>query len=202
MKNSKSAMHENYPDLYHDAYSRTLFGFWLYLMSDFILFGVLFATYAVLSINPFQGPTGRELFHPPYTLTQTLILLVGSLTAGLGAAAAHRQHKKPTILFFSATFLIGLVFMGMIGTEFSRLIQEGNSWDKNGFLSAYFTVVSTHAIHVLFGLLWIVVLLIPVWKEGVSDVSVRRLTCLNMFWQFLNIIWVFIFALVYLLGVV
>jgi cytochrome o ubiquinol oxidase subunit 3 len=200
MKNPGTIPHENYPDTFHDTYSKTIFGFWVYLMSDFILFGALFATYAVLSGSTFGGPTARQLFQTPFTLIQTLVLLTSSLTAGLAGASAHRQHKYRTIALFGITFVLGSIFMGMMFNEFSRLVSSGNGWDRNAFLSAYFTVVGTHGLHVLFGLLWTIVLIVPVWREGVSNVSIRRLTCLRMFWQFLNIIWVFIFSFVYLLG--
>ncbi|MGE5196533.1 MAG: cytochrome o ubiquinol oxidase subunit III [Anaerolineae bacterium] len=201
MKNALNLTHENYPDPHHDTYSRTVFGFWVYLMSDFILFGALFSTYAVLSPSTFGGASPRELFQLPFTLIQTLILLVSSLTVGLAGASTHRKQKNQTIVLFAITFLLGIAFMGMELTEFSRLIKTGNSWDKNAFLSAYFTVVGTHGLHVIFGLLWMIVLILPVWREGVSHVSIRRLTCLRMFWQFLNIVWVFIFSFVYLMGV-
>jgi len=201
MKNPVTTTHETYPDVYHDAYSRTIFGFWVYLMSDFILFGALFATYAVLCASTFGGPSARDLFHLPFTLIQTLLLLVSSFTAGLAGTAAHRKNQHLTLVFFGMTFFLGVLFMGMEIAEFSRLLNTGNNWDNSAFLSAYFTLVSTHGVHVLFGLLWIIILLLPVWREGVSHVSIRRLTCLRMFWQFLNIIWVFIFSFVYLMGV-
>jgi cytochrome o ubiquinol oxidase subunit III len=201
MNHSGSTQHENYPDSHHDNYSRTIFGFWLYLMSDFILFGTLFATYAVLSYQAFGGTTAKDIFNIHYTLTQTLVFLFASLTAGLGGAYAHRKERELTLAFFGITFVLGIVFMAMMMKEFSYLVASGNGWDKSAFLSGYFTVVGTHGVHVLFGLLWILVLLVPVWKEGVSKVSIRRLTCLRMFWQFLNIIWVLIFSFVYLMGV-
>jgi len=192
--------HENYPDPHHDTYSRTIFGFWVYLMSDFILFGALFATYIVLQDSTFAGPTAHDLFHLPFTFFQTLVLLFSTLTAGLAGAAAHRKDKNKTLLLFSITFLLGLLFFGMQLHEFSQFLAAGHSWQKSAFLSAYFTLVGTHTLHILFGLLWIPVLLLPVYREGVSHVSIRRLTCMRMFWQFLNIVWVFIFSFVYLLG--
>lgn len=201
MKNTGIA-HENYPDTHHDAYSRTTFGFWVYLMSDFILFGALFAAYVVLSNSTFGGPSAKDLFHLPFTLVQTLLLIFGSFTAGLAGASAHRQQKNRTLLFFGLTFLLGSAFMGMELNEFSRFSSAGNGWDQSAFLSAYFTLIATHGLHVLFGLLWIIVLLIPVCLEKeISQASVRRLTCLRMFWQFVNVIWVFIFSFVYLMGV-
>jgi cytochrome o ubiquinol oxidase subunit III len=196
------ATHENYPDTHHDAYSKTTFGFWIYLMSDFILFGALFAAYAVLRDATFGGPSASELFNPFFTLVQTLVLLCSSLTAGLGGASVHRKNKRNTLLFFALTFLLGIIFMGMEFDELSRYVNLGHGWDKSAFLSAYFTIIGTHGVHVLFGLLWIIILLVPVCREEeLSHVSVRRLTCLRMFWQFLNVVWVLIFSFVYLMGI-
>lgn len=201
MKQVVASAHESYPDPHHDTYSRTIFGFWVYLMTDFVLFGAIFATYAVLKDSTFGGPAAKDLFYLPFTLIQTLVLLLGSLTAGLGGASAHRKNKKATLLFFSLTFLIGAIFMGMMLAEFSHLHRAGHGWNQSAFLSAYFTLVGTLGVHVLFGLVWILVLLVPVWREGISHVSLRRLTCLRMFWQFVNIVWMLIFSFVYLLGV-
>jgi cytochrome o ubiquinol oxidase subunit 3 len=202
MINPAPIVHEPFPDTHHDAYSRTVFGFWVYLMSDLILFGALFAVYIVLVHSTFGGPTPKELFRPLFALVQSLVLLTSSLTVGLASASAHRRNTKNTIIFFGLTFLLGMLFMGMELREFFDLEKAGHGWNQSAFLSAYFTVLSTHLLHVLFGLLWIPVLLIPVLREGISHVSIRRLTCLRMFWQFLNIIWVFIFSLVYLMGVI
>ena len=195
-------VHESFPDTHHDPYSRTVFGFWVYLMSDLILFGALFATYMVLCTSTFGGPSAKELFSPNYAFVQTLVLLLSSLTVGLAGASAHRRHKGATITYFLLTFILGIVFIAMMLNEFSNLTQAGHGWNQSAFLSAYFTVIGTHGVHILFGLLWIPILLIPVWREGISHVSVRRLTCLRMFWQFLNIVWVFIYSFVYLMGVV
>lgn len=191
---------KTHPDTHHDLYSRTIFGFWLYLMSDFILFGALFATYAVLSASTFGGPTARALFNLPYTFVQTLVLLLSTLTIGLGGAAAHRRNKNLTLALFGVSFVLGCVFLGMQLGEFSLYIQQGNSWMRSAFLSAYFTLVGTHTVHIVLGLFWMLVLLYPVIREGILPSSIRRLTCLRMFWQFLNIVWVFIFSFVYLLG--
>jgi cytochrome o ubiquinol oxidase subunit 3 len=193
--------HERYPDAYHDIYSRTTFGIWMYLLSDFILFGTLFATYVVLRNNVFGGPTARDLFDLRSALIQTLILITASFTVGIAGASAHRRNKHLTISLFTLTFLLGIAFMWMELAEFSRLVGEGNSWKISAFLSAYFTVVGTFGIHMIFALLWVPILIIPVWKEGLTPVSIRRLTCLKIFWQFLSIIWIFIFSFIYLLGV-
>jgi len=201
MKHPEALSDKRYPDAYHDAYSKTVFGFWVYLLTDFILFGTLFASYSVLHNSTFGGPSARELFHLPCALVQTLILLVSSFTIGLAGASAHRRDKNWTLLLFGITFLLGIAFVGMQIAEFDRLINGGNSWQKSAFLSAYFTLVGTHGIHMLFAILWVIVLVLPVWRQGITPVDIRRLTCLKMFWQFLNIIWVFIFSFVYLMGV-
>ena len=194
--------HESAPDPHQDNYSRTTFGFWVYIMSDFILFGALFAAYIVLMDSTFGGPSAKELFHLPFAFVQTCILLLCALTAGLGGASRPPQGQKQNdALSFAITFLLGCAFMGMESSDFSRLASAGNGWDQSAFLSAYFTIIATHGIHVLFGLLWIIVLLIPVWRErSISHASLRRLTCLRMFWQFLNIVWALIFSFVYLIG--
>ncbi len=198
----KNNVHEAYPDTHHDTYSKTIFGFWVYLMTDLILFGTLFATYAVLSDSTFGGPSAQDLFHLPKALTETLILLLSSFTVGIGAAAAHRKDKKLCVALFAATFVLGAIFMVMVCNGLSALIRQGHGWNQSAFLSSYFTLIGTLVLHVVFGLLWMIVLLIPVLKEeSVSHVSLRRLACLKMFWQFINIVWVLIFSFVYLMGV-
>jgi cytochrome o ubiquinol oxidase subunit III len=190
--------HESYPDTHHGIHTRTIFGFWLYLLTDFILFASFFATYAVLYKGTYGGPSGRELFHLPVVLLQTFILLTSSFTSGLAGALAHRKNKMGTIILFFITFLLGLAFTWMEFDEFARFVHEGNSWKKSAFLSAFFTLVGAHGIHMCFAMLWVFVLLIPVFREGLTSVNIRRLTCLRMFWQFLNVVWVFIFTMVYM----
>lgn len=199
MKSSEA--HDNFPDSYHDVYSKTVFGFWIYLLTDFVLFGTLFATHAVLQRGTFGGPSAADLFNLPYTFVQTLILLVSSFTIGMAGASAHRRHKKETLTFFGITFVLGIVFMGMMLYELAGYIHAGSGWQRSAFLSAYYTIVGTFAVHLLFALLWVLVLVLPVWRSSLTENAVRRLTCLKMFWQFLNIIWIFIFSFVYLMGV-
>ena len=194
--------HENYPDAHHGTYSKTIFGFWLYLLTDFVMFATFFATYAVLYNNTYGGPPAKEIFNLQFALFATLALITASFTSGLGNVFAHRGSKRGVITFFIITFLLGILFIGLEYSELSRLVAEGNSWQKSAFLSAFYTLVGMHALHMFFALLWVVVLLIPVIKEGVTEVSLKRLTCLRMFWQFLGIIWIFIFTIVYLMGAV
>lgn len=201
MTHSEAIKDETYPDPHHDVYSKTLFGFWIYLLTDFMLFGTLFAVYAVLQNKTFGGPSPRDLFHLSLTFTQTLIFLCSAFTIGLGNTFAHRKNKKGTLFFFALTFLLGIVFMGIEWSEFMRFLEGGDSWRNSAFLSIFFTLIGTHGFHVLFGILWMIVLMIPVCRKGITPTGLKRLTCLRMFWQFLNVIWIFIFSFVYLIGV-
>ncbi len=181
----------------HDD-SKTLFGFWVYLMTDCILFATLFATYAVLHPGTNGGPSGRELFSLPYALAETLILLVSSFTVGL---AMINISRGKLLAWFGATFLLGVAFLTMELSEFASFVREGHSWEHSAFLSAFFTLVGTHGLHILAGLFWMVVLLIPVIRKGLTPVSMKRLMCLRLFWHFLDVVWIFIFTIVYLMGV-
>ncbi|NGX50443.1 MAG: Cytochrome bo(3) ubiquinol oxidase subunit 3 [Chlamydiae bacterium] len=192
----------HYPDSHHDVYSKTTFGFWIYILTDFMLFATLFAAYAVLHDNLFGGPPFSQLFNLELTLVQTLILLVSTFTISLAGASAHRKKRGVTITLFLITFLLGIAFVWMQQDEFFRFIESGNSWSRSAALSAYFTLLGTFVLHILIALLWIVVLIIPVCLEGLTPRSIKRLTCFRMFWQFLNVVWIFIFSIVYLLGVI
>ena len=133
MKNLQGIKHQSYPDTHHDTYSKTIFGFWVYLMSDFILFGTLFATYAVLSDSTFGGPSAKDLFHLPFTLIQTLLLLFSSFTIGIAGGAAHRKEKRSCIILFGVTFVLGVAFMGMMWNELSSLLEPGTDGIKAHF---------------------------------------------------------------------
>ncbi len=180
--------------------SKTIFGFWVYIMTDCVLFASLFATFAVLRNNTYGGPSGDELFSLPFVLAETLILLTSSFTCGLAMLAAHRAEKNKVLTWFGITCMLGLAFLALELTEFRHLAVEGNSWRRSGFLSAFFTLVGTHGLHITTGLLWMIVLLIKVARQGVVRATVRRLTMLSLFWHFLDIIWIFIFTIVYLMG--
>ncbi|MFA5004033.1 MAG: cytochrome o ubiquinol oxidase subunit III [Candidatus Saccharimonadales bacterium] len=180
---------------------KTLFGFWLYIMTDCVLFASLFATYAVLRNNTFGGPGGGELFSLPFVLTETLILLTSSFTMGLAMLASRGRAKRQVAYWLGITFLLGLAFLVLEVSEFRHLAHEGNSWRRSGFLSAFFTLVSTHGLHITVGLTWIAAMIVKVYRSGLSGHTIRRLTMLSMFWHFLDIIWIFIFTVVYLMGV-
>ena len=176
------------------------FGFWVYIMTDCVLFATLFAVYAVLHNNTFGGRAGVALFNLPYVLTETIILLTSSFTCGLAMLAAHRNDRTSVLTWFGATFVLGAAFLAMELSEFSHLIQDGNSFQRSGFLSSYFTLVGTHGIHITVGLIWIIVMMVQIARRGLRPTSLTRLSLLSMFWHFLDVIWIFIFTIVYLLG--
>lgn len=179
---------------------KTVFGFWIYLMTDCVLFASLFATFIVLRGNTFGGPSGSEIFSMPYVLAETMILLVSSFTCGLGMLAAYNKDKAKTIFWFGATFLLGLAFLAMEIYEFNHLIQEGHSWRASAFLSAFFTLVGTHGLHISIGLGWIAFLIARIRSQGITKINLKRLTLLSLFWHFLDIVWIFIFTIVFLVG--
>jgi cytochrome o ubiquinol oxidase subunit 3 len=183
-----------------DNIANQVFGFWLYLMTDLVLFAALFATYAVLARNFAGGPSGKDLFDLPYTFGETMFLLVSSATCGLSMLAAHQGRKKRVLTWLTVTFLLGLSFIGMEINEFLRMIFEGNGPRRSGFISAFFTLVGTHGTHVIFGLLWMAVMGGHVAVKGLTTSVQSRLMRASMFWHFLDIVWVGVFTIVYLLG--
>jgi cytochrome o ubiquinol oxidase subunit 3 len=185
-----------------EANAKTVFGFWVYLMTDCVLFATLFATFVVLRNNTFGGPAGNELFSLPFVLTETLVLLTSSFTAGLGLLAARRYDRQQVLLWFGITMLLGIFFLTMEVTEFHKLAVEGNSWRRSGFLSGFFTLVGTHGLHITCGLIWMGTMLIKTASSAITSRSIKQLTMLSLFWHFLDIIWIFIFTIVYLMGAV
>lgn len=189
------------PDTHQDIFSKTTLGFWMYLMTDCILFASLFLPYAVLKNSTFGGPTSQDLFSLDIALAETLILLCSSVTCGLAILSAVQNKKKHVILWLFATLLLGGTFLTLELQEFAHLIKEGNSWQRSAFLSAFFTLVSTHGLHITFGMLWGLIMTAQVMHYGISPMTFRRLTIFSMFWHFLDLIWIFIFTYVYLAGV-
>lgn len=181
---------------------RRAFGFWVYLMTDCVLFASLFAVYAVLHNNVVDGPSGADIFSLPYVLIETLALLTSSFTCGLAILAARQGLRRQVMIWLGVTCVLGLLFLGMELTEFHRLAAEGNSWRRSGFLSAFFTLVGTHGAHITVGLLWIAVLGGQLWHRGLTENTQRRLILFSLFWHFLDVVWIFIFSLVYLMGVI
>ena len=187
---------------YQEVYSRTMVGFWTYLMTDCILFATLFATYIVLQNATFGGPSSKELFDLPFALAETIILLVSSFTSGLSSIAMLKGAKKQMLFWLAITFLLGASFLHLEFTEFSKFVAEGNSWERSAFLSAFFTLVGTHGLHITLGLFWLIVLVIPIFREGITPTTLKRIACWKLFWHFLDLVWIFIFTVVYLMGVI
>jgi len=179
----------------------TLLGFWIYLMSDALLFATLFATFGVLSSSFAGGPTPHELFDLRLVAVNTGILLLSALTCGL--AMISLQHERPGAVraWLVVTALLGIAFVGIELNEFAHLFAEGATPRRSGYLSAFFTLVATHGLHVSFGVLWIAVMLVQLGQRGLHAENRRRLLCLSMFWHFLDVIWIGVFTFVYLLGV-
>lgn len=180
------------------ANDRTQFGFWVYLMTDLLMFAVLFAVYAVLHDSTAGGPSGRELFSLPLALTETLLLLASSFTCGLGMIAARQANKRQVLFWFGITFILGLAFLSLEAREFAELLHEGHTLSNSAFLSSFFTLVGTHGLHIISGLLWMAIMLGFVLKRGLTSHTVRKVTLLSLYWHFLDIVWIFIFTIVYL----
>ena len=178
--------------------AKATLGFWIYLMTDCVLFASLFAVYAVLHKNVASGPGGPELFSLPYALVETFVLLTSSFTSGLAMLSAHRGDRDRTINWFAITGLLGVVFLAMELSEFATLVHAGHSWSQSGFLSSYFTLVGVHGLHITVGLLWLVLLVAQVMRKGFTHGTMKRLTLFSTFWHFLDLIWIFIFTVVYL----
>ena len=188
----------------HAHHTRDLnnYGFWIYLMSDLVIFSVLFATFIVLGKNFAGGPGPKDLFELPYLFIETIFLLFSSVTYGFAVISMQNNNKKAVTISLIVTALLGLGFIGMELNEFIKMIAEGNSPDKSGFLSAFFTLVGTHGTHVFFGLIWMIVLIFQVIRQGLNEGVQNRLMLLSLFWHFLDIVWVGVFTVVYLLGMI
>jgi cytochrome o ubiquinol oxidase subunit 3 len=174
------------------------FGFWLFLLSDIVIFSALFATYSVLAGRTAGGPDGIHLFNQTHVLIETACLLFSSFTCGLVSLAVERRSAAATYLWAAVTFILGAAFLGLELSEFLRMSAEGAGPTRSAFLSAFFTLVGTHGLHVTLGLCWLVVMMAQVATLGFRPVVVRRLLCFTLFWHALDIVWIGIFTIVYL----
>ncbi|TPW26833.1 cytochrome o ubiquinol oxidase subunit III [Pararhizobium mangrovi] len=188
-----------YVEDYH-APGSTMFGFWIYLMSDTLIFAVLFATYGVLGHAYAGGPTPKETLELPLVALNTAMLLLSSITYGFAMLEMERNDKTKTLLWLAVTGLFGIAFVGLELHEFSGLIAEGAGPWRSAYLSSFFTLVGTHGLHVTIGIIWLVTLMAQVMIHGLGEDNRRRLTCLSLFWHFLDVIWIGVFSVVYLLG--
>jgi cytochrome o ubiquinol oxidase subunit 3 len=184
-----------------DADANTIFGFWIYIMTDCVIFATVFIGYVVLSHNYAGGPTGKDLFDLPYVFGETMFLLFSSVTYGFAMLAMYANRREWVIGWLIITFILGLGFISMELHEFTGLIMAGHGPDRSGFLTGFFTLVGTHGAHVSTGLLWMAVMMGQVMTKGLTPRVRSRLMRLSMFWHFLDIVWIGVFTVVYLTGV-
>ncbi len=188
------------PDPHQDAYSKATLGFWIYLMTDCILFAVLFCTYHVLHNNTFGGPSSKDIFDLNEAFVETMILLVSTVTCGFSVLAALKNRRQAILTWLGISFLLGASFVVLEVREFAHLVHQGHSWTQSAFLSSYFSLVGTHGFHVSVGLLWMAVMMGQIRYWGVTVDTFRRLVIFSLFWHFLDLVWIFIFTFVYLMG--
>jgi cytochrome o ubiquinol oxidase subunit III len=185
---------------HHEEGHSTLLGFWIYLMSDCLIFAILFATFGVIGGNYAAGPGPRDLFELELVALNTAMLLFSSITYGFAMLEMARGRKNATLTWLGITGVFGAAFLGIELYEFHHLIEIGATPQRSGFLSAFFALVGTHGLHVFFGSIWLVTLMVQVSRKGLIPANQRRLMCLSMFWHFLDVIWIGVFTFVYLLG--
>jgi len=184
----------------HAAGGSTMLGFWIYLMSDCLIFAVLFAMYGVLGSSYAAGPSPKDLFDLPLVALNTTMLLLSSITYGFAMLTMQKKQVAATQIWLAVTGLFGLAFIGIELFEFHHMIEEGAGPQRSAFLSSFFTLVGTHGLHVSVGLIWLVTLMVQVAKRGLVPANERRLMCLSLFWHFLDVIWIGVFTFVYLMG--
>lgn len=181
------------------ADDRAMFGFWLYIMTDLLMFGVLFAVFAVLRDSTDGGPGAADLISMELGLLNTFILLTSSFTIGIGLLAAWQKKLGQVVLWLGITFLLGLAFLSVEIFEFYELVHAGHTMQSSAFLSAFFILLGSHGLHILGGLIWIASILVFVKKRGLNRSNIRKIALLSLFWHFLDIVWIFIFSVVYLM---
>lgn len=184
----------------HPEGHSTMLGFWIYLMSDCLIFAILFACYAVLGTSYAAGPGPRDLFDLELVAVNTAMLLLSSITYGFAMLQMQAGRLRATQAWLAVTGLFGLAFLGIELYEFHHLIEIGATPQRSAFLSAFFTLVGTHGLHVTFGIVWLVTLLVQLSRHGLVPANQRRVACLSMFWHFLDVVWIGVFTFVYLLG--
>jgi cytochrome o ubiquinol oxidase subunit 3 len=201
------------PDPHQDMFARNTLGFWVYLMTDCLIFACLFVTYAVLHNQTFGGRASNELFHLPLAFAETMVLLCSSVFCGFAILSSlstkseqnsleiMRKKRHKVVGFLIASLFFGALFLAMELHEFAGFIKEGEVWTKSAFLSSYFALVGTHGLHVTLGSLWMIILMGQIYWYGITVFTFRRLVIFGMFWHFLDLVWIFIFTFVYLMGV-
>jgi cytochrome o ubiquinol oxidase subunit 3 len=186
---------------HHDPEEIRTFGFWLFLITDCILFATLFATYIVLRGNTNGGPTPHELFEMPGVIAETFILLTSSFTCGLAVLSMNRGDKKGLLGWLAVTALLGIAFLALELNEFAVMAGEGATIGTSAFLSGFFTLVGTHGLHVSIGIAWMAALMLQLSRRGITPVTRRKVNVISLYWHFLDVVWIFVFTIVYMMGV-
>ncbi|WNW13626.1 cytochrome o ubiquinol oxidase subunit III [Pseudomonas sp. DTU_2021_1001937_2_SI_NGA_ILE_001] len=200
--NSGAHGHDHgHDDHHHDSGEMKVYGFWLYLMTDCVLFASFFAVFAVMANSVAGGPSGKDIFELPFVAVETAFLLISSITYGFAMLALYKGKKSQVLGWLAVTWLCGAGFIAMEVYEFHHLIVHGHGPDKSGFLSAFFSLVGLHGAHVTSGLIWMAIMMYQVNKKGLTNTNKTRLSCLSLFWHFLDVVWIGVFTIVYLLGV-
>ncbi|HTH95599.1 MAG TPA: cytochrome o ubiquinol oxidase subunit III [Rhodocyclaceae bacterium] len=191
---------ESYYVKEHHPANGTLLGFWMYLMSDCLIFACLFAAYGVLGHNYAAGPSGADLFELPLVALNTAFLLLSSITYGFAMLSMYNKKLGKTLLWLAITGIFGLAFLSVELYEFNHLIHEGAGPQRSAFLTSFFALVGTHGLHVTFGIVWLITLMTQLKKHGLTPANKRRMSCLSLFWHFLDVVWIGVFTFVYLMG--
>lgn len=191
----------HHDDHHHDATDTDMFGFWLYIMSDCLLFATLFATFAVMGQSYADAIRPQELFDLKFVLGETALLLFSSFTFGVAMLASYKNDLKGVMKWLIITLILGLGFLSMEIYEFIHFAHEGATPQASGYWTAFFSLVGTHGLHVTAGSIWMVILFIHFKRDGLTATNKFRLACLSLFWHFLDVIWICVFSFVYLLGV-
>ncbi|MCZ8515128.1 cytochrome o ubiquinol oxidase subunit III [Paenibacillus filicis] len=194
------AQHEHH-EHHVDQEGLKVLGFWIFLVTDCLLFGTLFATYVVLRTHTDGGPIGKEIFEMPGVIAETFILLTSSFTSGLAMLEMHKGNRKGLIVWLIVTAILGLAFVGLEINEFAKLAADGATIYRSAFLSSFFTLVGTHGLHVSVGIVWMIGIMIQLSRHGITPVTTRKVTIIGLYWHFLDVVWIFLFTVVYLMGV-
>lgn len=180
--------------------SKVIFGFWIYIMTDAIMFGTLFATYAVLHNNTFGGPGIQQIASLHHMLAQTFLMIIAAFTFGLALMSFEKGKRCQVMLWLLVSFILGLAFLDIEIHDCTNLVAQGYTWQGSAFLSSYFAVIGVHAIHVIVALLWMLVLFLQVGSKGLTHMMKTRFTCFGLFWNFLTLVWILTFIIVFLMG--
>lgn len=198
-----STVHDtHHHEEHHDQEQLRILGFWMFLITDLLLFASLFATYLVLRMHTAGGPSGKELFEMPGVITETFALLTSSFTSGLAVHEMRKGNRNRLIGWIIVTMILGMVFVGLEINEFVKMVHDGATMQHSAFLSAFFTLVGTHGAHVTFGLFWMTAIIIQLLRHGITTTTTRKVFIVSLYWHFLDVVWVFLFTVVYLLGMV